>query len=337
MLLKRCRCEDPAKCPHPWSYLFVVHGRRYRRSTKTRDRRLAERIEQRRRIAVLDGKDVETERGMLLAQHVKDYLAYTEKHNTTHYKDAAVLSKLEAIAGKIALQEVAPFTIERWRQARLQDGVSKSTVNRELNIIRGCFTKAVEWRRLTASPCVGVRAHKVDDQRVRVLSDDELKAVLSGDPWVALVCRTTLECLPRLMEVISIRRDHIGPNWIEFRRKGGRVTRAFVTDALRKDLLARAHPSGYIFGEGLKGEPPIEQAASQRVVRELRRLEIVDASHHTMRHTGVTLMLERGVNPRVIQSLAGWTSLRMLERYGHARDAEMQKAVAGNASYLAAL
>jgi hypothetical protein len=50
-------------------------------------------------------------------------------------------------------------------------------------------------------------------------------------------------------------------------------------------------------------------------------------SHHTMRHTGITPMLEAGVNPRVIQRLAGWTSLRMLERYGHVRDAEAQRAV----------
>ena len=38
-------------------------------------------------------------------------------------------------------------------------------------------------------------------------------------------------------------------------------------------------------------------------------------------------MLEAGVNTRVIQRLAGWTTMRMLERYGHARDAEMQRAV----------
>jgi hypothetical protein len=30
---------------------------------------------------------------------------------------------------------------------------------------------------------------------------------------------------------------------------------------------------------------------------------------------------------RVIQRLAGWTSLRMLERYGHARDAAALRAV----------
>jgi hypothetical protein len=46
-----------------------------------------------------------------------------------------------------------------------------------------------------------------------------------------------------------------------------------------------------------------------------------------MRHTGITFMLEAGVNPRAIQKLAGWTSMRILERYGHVRDAELQRAV----------
>jgi hypothetical protein len=46
-----------------------------------------------------------------------------------------------------------------------------------------------------------------------------------------------------------------------------------------------------------------------------------------MHHTGVTLMLEGGINPLVIQKLAGWTSLRMLARYGHVRDAEVTHAL----------
>jgi len=40
----------------------------------------------------------------------------------------------------------------------------------------------------------------------------------------------------------------------------------------------------------------------------------------------VTLMLDGGANPRAIQKLAGWTTLRMLERYGHVRDAEVRRA-----------
>jgi hypothetical protein len=47
-----------------------------------------------------------------------------------------------------------------------------------------------------------------------------------------------------------------------------------------------------------------------------------------------TLMLDGGANPRAIQKLAGWTTLRMLERYGHVRDAEVQRAMTANADYL---
>jgi site-specific recombinase XerD len=33
-------------------------------------------------------------------------------------------------------------------------------------------------------------------------------------------------------------------------------------------------------------------------------LGLAEVSHHTMRHSGVTMMLEHGINPRVIQFLA---------------------------------
>jgi site-specific recombinase XerD len=64
-------------------------------------------------------------------------------------------------------------------------------------------------------------------------------------------------------------------------------------------------------------------------------LGIEGASHHTMRHTGITLLLEAGINPRAIQKLAGWTEstgLRMLQRYGHVRDAEISRAVSVTAA-----
>jgi len=70
------------------------------------------------------------------------------------------------------------------------------------------------------------------------------------------------------------------------------------------------------------------------VIRAVEALGLTDVSHHTMRHTGVTLMLEHGINPRVIQFLAGWTSLRMLDRYRHVRDTEIRRAVTGNAEHV---
>jgi hypothetical protein len=46
-------------------------------------------------------------------------------------------------------------------------------------------------------------------------------------------------------------------------------------------------------------------------------------------------MLEHGINPRVVQFLAYWTSMRMLDRYGHVRDSEVRLAVSANAQHIA--
>ena len=41
---------------------------------------------------------------------------------------------------------------------------------------------------------------------------------------------------------------------------------------------------------------------------------------------------ECGISPIAIKEYAGWTSLRMLERYGHLRDAELLRATHGTAA-----
>lgn len=339
MLIKRCDCADPRRCAHVYHYEFELHGRRYRRSTKTANRQVASRIEDRRRLAVLDGRDDDTTPApVTLAAHCTTYCTFTAQKNTTAYKDTAILARFQAVVGQgILLTAISPFHIEKWKLARAA-AVAQATVNRELNVLRGCFSRAVEWGLVPTSPLNAVKAFKVDDTRIRVLTDDELSRVLhQAEPFTQAVCRVTLECLPRLSEVLGLHRSHLGPSWVEFRRKGGRVDRCPVSASLLEALSGRNGTAPYLFGEGATNTPPYEQKASQRIVRELRRLGIADASHHTMRHTGVTLMLEAGVNPRVIQKLAGWGSLRMLERYGHARDTEMRRAVTVTADYLAAL
>jgi len=53
--------------------------------------------------------------------------------------------------------------------------------------------RAVEWGELEATPARSVKAYRVDDARIRVLSQEEIQNVLGdtrGD--VALCCRVTL-------------------------------------------------------------------------------------------------------------------------------------------------
>lgn len=208
---------------------------------------------------------------MKLSEHVKAYVKHTAKTNTTAYRDLAVLNSLIASVGDRPIDEVSPFHIERWKQERAED-VSRSTVNRDINIIRGCFSRAVEWGRLTLSPLRSVKSYKVDDNRIRVLTDDELQLVLCTSADGALICRVTLVSLNRISEVLALRRERIGSSWMEVRRKGGRVDRIALPTDLRASLLARCHKAGFVFGEGSKGESPTLQTASNRVIRAMNRI-----------------------------------------------------------------
>jgi len=315
-LTKRCACPGGA-CSHPFWFRFQHEGRTFRGTTKTANRVRAGRIANKKQIEILEGRAVKAS-AVRLAVHVADYLEWARKDHpaTADLKDARVLREFQEEVGIKRVDQVVPFDIERWRARRSKE-VKRPTVDRELVVVKSLFRRAVEWGRVVSNPAAKVRPYGGDEPRIRVFSAGEISTITNkAERRIALICRVTLESLPRLSEVLGILPDHIGPSWVEMRRKGGKVERVQVSPELREKLIA-AVPFNWS-----------ENAASIAIRREFKRLGIRGASHHTCRHTGVTLMLEAGINPRVIQRLAGWSSLRMLERYGHARDAEAARAVA---------
>ena len=149
-----------------------------------------------------------------------------------------MLNAFAALVGDRAIDTVRAFDIERWKTARAKD-VEKSTVNRELNVVRGCFSRAVEWGHLSVSPLATVKPYRVDNVRMRILSVAEIKALLAAcSPDLALIARTTLESLMRLSEVLHLHIDHIGPSHATvLNGKGGKSRQVPLTAELRADLI----------------------------------------------------------------------------------------------------
>jgi integrase len=66
------------------------------------------------------------------------------------------------------------WRIESWRKDRLKDGVKPVSINRQLDTLRACLRKAVDWNVIAAHPMQGLKRLKVDDdERVRFLSPAE--------------------------------------------------------------------------------------------------------------------------------------------------------------------
>lgn len=328
-LFKRCACAEPAKCRHAYHFRFKLYRRRHVGTTKTANYQLAERIASRYRNDVLEGRaGLKQPKPVLLSEHIKTYIAHTAKTNRSSNKDQRVLDRFAVSVGDRHLADISAFHIERWKRERAEE-VSRSTVNRELNIIRGCFSRAVEWGRLGVSPLRTVKPYRVDNVRLRVCSPEDIKTILDGlSPDLALLARLTLESLLRLSEALRLRREDIGATTLTVvNSKSGQSRRVPLTAELRADLLARCHTLGFVFGVGKEGQPPTQEATSVAFTRALRALGLSGISHHTFRHTGATVMVANGVSLRAVQAIGGWSTLRMVERYAHVDDAELARAV----------
>ena len=298
-LFKRCTCQE--SCDHPWWYRFRFQGREHKRSTRAPNRTVAQRIAAKRQVEVLEGREkLRRPRAPHLSVHIECYVGWTEQHNRTSNKDAGVLSGLVAVIGDKRLDRVTPFDIERWKSSRAQE-VKQATVNREFNMVRGCFSRAVEWRLLDSSPTATVKPYRVRNVRLRVLSAEEITTLLTRAPSdLALLARATLEGLFRLSEILNLRVEDIQDDHITLTyTKGDRLRKVPITPALRYDLLTRAHPSGSVFGVDPDGGPPKGTTVSVTFRREAKRLGLKGVSHHTLRHTGTTMMLAAGAVFRV--------------------------------------
>jgi integrase len=72
------------------------------------------------------------------------------------------------------LSDLSAFAVEKWRSAYLKRGKTPATVNRVLDDLRACLSKAVAWGHVDVHPLRSVRRAKLDTRgRVRFLTPAE--------------------------------------------------------------------------------------------------------------------------------------------------------------------
>jgi integrase len=74
------------------------------------------------------------------------------------------------------LESFNTWRLDSWRRDRLRDGAKPVTVNRQIDTLRACLRKAVDWGVVEEHPLQGLKRLKVDDdERVRFLGAEEEK------------------------------------------------------------------------------------------------------------------------------------------------------------------
>lgn len=315
-------------------YDFVFKGRRCRGSTKLTNKIAAGRYENnlREKLAKSRAGILDPEPPPLFKVFADQFIERTKNEmrpNTSRCYSVS-LKALKPRFGALRLDEITADGIERFKQARLEQKLSSSTVNRDLACLRRILLFAVKKDVIATTPFV---AHKVafleENRRERVLSfEEERKYLAAASQPLRDVATIMLEIGLRPGEVFAIRREdvHLGavPAFVHI--PGGKTRNAVrdvpVTKSAREVLKRRLinAEGDCLFplrvGNGHDWSQPMNELdpAHRKALRvsKVARFRIYD-----LRHTAATRAAEAGADVLSLAKLLGHSDLKTTERYVH--------------------
>ncbi len=242
--------------------------------------------------------------------------------------------------GSYSLAALSPDVVAKYRDGRLAEGKSSSTVRLELALLGHLYSVAIkEWRfGLIYNPVANIRRPSPGVARNRRLSWSETRRMLKscdlhGNPMLGWVARIALYTAMRQGEILSLTRDQV-----DLRRRIVRLNETKNGSARTVPLSLRAarvfrqalshpiRPDGtdlIFFGEpgrdGIRRPYRINKVWSHA----LTRAGISNLRFHDLRHEAVSQLVEKGLSDQEVAAISGHKSMQMLRRYTHLRAEDM--------------
>jgi len=291
----------------------------------------------------------------------------------THKHGELTIKRIKSRFPKLLKKPIHAITVselKKWKARRLdQDKVTISTVNRDLDVLRLAIRSAwKEYKLLDHDPMAELKRDKVDNSRVRYLSEDEEKRLLAAlnfrqerhregrdnhNEWRK---ERNLPPLPSLRD--SAFTDHIMPLVLLAMHTGARRGEMFSLEWSDIDLelafmtiraaTAKSGKTRHIPLNSIAMETLISwkrQTNGSRLVfpgKKGKRLdnihtawekllalaEIENFRFHDLRHHFASKLVMAGVDLNTVRELLGHADLKMTLRYAHLAPKMKAEAVA---------
>lgn len=225
-------------------------------------------------------------------------------------------SKLDMIKRSFAskrLRDITTKHIEEYK-ASLVDQVKPSSINRYLTIIKSIFSKAVEWGRLTVSPASKVKKLREDNQRIRYLTEEEIRRLYLDAPQkIADFLTLALNTGMRRSNILNLQWEDIDlKNGVihVLKTKSGKGYEIPINNDVRKLLEPR-------FNSNKTGKVLDSVNFRKDFETVVRKSGIADFRLHDLRHTFASYLVMKGVDIYTVAQLLGHSDIKMTQRYAH--------------------
>ncbi len=214
----------------------------------------------------------------------------------------------------------------RYRDQKMADGSSASTIRNQLNIISHLFNIArKEWgMESLLNPVQNIRMPKLPVGRDRRLeSDEEVRLLAVASYPMRELMIIAMETGMRLGEILSMSWKNTDLNKgtvvLEDTKNGERRVVPLSSRA-RETLAGMPHPiTGEVF-------PRLTNSAvSHRFALLCKKLAIENLRFHDLRHEATSRLFEKGLDMMEVASITGHKTLHMLKRYTHLKAEDLAK------------
>ena len=292
-------------------------GERFRRTTGTTDRQLAQELHDK------------LKHDMWRQEHLDE--------KPKHLWDEACIRWIQENQGKKSLSadkikirllpELRGLLLEDMTRDLIHSVVNRktcsgSTKNRYFALIRAILNKCVnEWDWLDKAP--KLKLHKEPKKRIRWLYPEEAQRLvnaLAHLPYMQHLVIFSLATGLRQANVLNLKWEQIDLKrqvaWIyPDQAKAGKAIGVPLNHTSMQVLMDRPRVSDYVFTHSQGARV---KSISSRVWREaLEKAGITDFRWHDLRHTWASWLVQQGTPLAALKEMGGWESIEMVQRYAH--------------------
>ncbi|MFI5304918.1 MAG: tyrosine-type recombinase/integrase [Nitrospiria bacterium] len=312
-----------------WWMDFVYRGKQVRKSTKTNNKSLAEKIycklvtqiQERKWFERLPGEE-KTFRE-LMEKYLREYSA-TNKALTSHIRDKSLADHLKKYFGDLTVVEITPKSISEYKTIRRNEKSAPKTINNELALMSHAYNLAIkEWEWVRENPVKRVSKEKVNNQIERWLTFEEEEKLLAVSPvWLQEITIFAIHTGLRRGEILNLKWPQVDlfrkTITILEQKNKNKDTLPLNQNALavlkrRAKIKSITH---FVFYNG--NVQRIDPNNLNRAFRSaVKKSGIEKLRFHDLRHTFATRLIQGGIDLYKLQRLGRWKDISMVMRYAH--------------------
>ena len=290
--------------------------------------------------------------GEYLDSWLSDSVRGTVRISTFERHEGIIRLHIKPSLGRVWLKKLTPAHVRGLHREKLDAGLAPATVRKIHSTLHKALSQAVSDG-IVPRNAADVKAPRPTPEEMRPLSEAEVRAFLdvareSGDRFEALYVLAITTGLRR-GELLGLRWDDVSMERSTLRvgralvREGGRHTlgetktrrgRRQINLTPRTVSTLKAHRKkqleekiklsglykdhGLIFATRVGTPINPENLVNRSFKPLLERASLPEIRFHDLRHTCATLLLGRGVHPKLVQELLGHATIAMtLDTYSH--------------------